>query len=243
MKKYYLLYLLLIFCSHLISLEYSKVIKNSRGVSSYKANNFKESQKYFLENVVDNPLEGVLHYNLGNVYYKNGEYEKAKKEYELALNDREFNKVSSTLNNLGNSYFSTNNYKEAELSYKRAILSDSKNINAIKNYELVKKLLENQQQNQQQNRQQNQQQQGENKEQEEKEQQAKEEDKNQGKNQQQKAEDGNQGNKEQQGEPIERKFEKKMAEKVLNEILGKEKIERKNANKKRGKIPLDGKYW
>ena len=244
MRPVFTIAVLCLFTNCLFSLNYSKVITNSKGLSSYKKGDYESAKKHFSENSINNADDGLMNYNLGNSHYKAGEYEQAKGEFEQSLTDKNLQNPSDALMNLGNSHFKTGELEDALLAYKEAILADRTNTNAIKNYETTLNLLKKQQQQQQQQNQN--QDKNENQEQEQKEQQQAKQEKTEGENQ--KAE--NRQPQDNEGEQTEGKeqqatgnFEKKMAEKMLEEILGKEKLRRKSEIKKRGKPQADGKYW
>ena len=132
-----------------VNLTYDKVRSNLRGIDSYEQNDYDSAIKHFEENVVNNPGEGLLHFNLGNAYYRLGEFDQAVNEYYRALNDKNLIKRSETYHNKGNALFEQQKYKEALESFRNALISDPSNNNARYNYELTRQFLE-QSQNEQQ---------------------------------------------------------------------------------------------
>jgi Ca-activated chloride channel family protein len=120
---------------------------------AYESGNYKEASKLYSEHGYDaNSAEA--HFNAGNAYYKNKDYDKAIKAYENSkpnTNDLLANKYA----NMGNSYAkkgTKNDLQKAKESYEKSLeLKDDNNVK--ENLEEVKKALEKQkQQKQQQNK-------------------------------------------------------------------------------------------
>lgn len=101
-----------------------------------------QAQKYISTNKYQKALEhyekvenktATVHYNLGNLYYMQGEYQKAITSYKQV---NEATLEFQTLHNLGNSYVKTNQIDKAMISYQKAIIL--KNDQATKtNFELL----------------------------------------------------------------------------------------------------------
>lgn len=120
---------------------------------SYEAKEYQKSGAIY-EKLKENKDDPELHYNLGNTYYRQNQYEKAIQEFSKVTTDDsklEHNK----LHNLGNSYTKSGKYDKAVEMFEKA-LKVQEDIDTRNNLEIVKKLLE-QQQNSNQEQTQNQQ--------------------------------------------------------------------------------------
>jgi tetratricopeptide (TPR) repeat protein len=78
--------------------------------------------------VLDDPLSPEEHLNLGVTYEKNGEFDNALKEYNIASK-----KIALAYLYMGNIYFQKKAYESAEASYKKAIKEDPENADAYNN--------------------------------------------------------------------------------------------------------------
>ncbi len=225
-------------------LNYDKVITNLKGIKEFEKEDFTESEKEFRKNSINHPRDGRLHFNLGNSHYKNGKYEDAENDYNLALKDKDFSDKSSVYHNLGNLKFQQQDYKNAIKHYRNSLIENPENSDARYNYELTARMLERQQQQQQQQEnQQDQENQEKNEDQQNQQQDQKEKQEQQDKKQEQKQEQKeNQEQKKQQ--QMKKDQKKEDAEKMLNALLAKEKEEMK---KEKMKMNVDkakkGKYW
>ena len=112
---------------------YKKIFKNNKGVSNYEKGNIKDAQQNFYDNSVKNPKDPTLHFNLGNSYYKNKEYDKAETEYQYPLRDPNFKDKSIVYQNLGNIQYNKKEYKKAIENYRKALLENSNNQDARHN--------------------------------------------------------------------------------------------------------------
>ncbi len=125
--------------------------KNEEGNRLYRQKKYVEALKRYTEAQLEAPDSPRLHYNLGNVFYRQGELEKARDEYRRALAAAEPALDPRTVYNLGNSFFTQEQYREAISAYQRALKLDPGDADAKRNLELS--LLRLRQQKQQQPRQ------------------------------------------------------------------------------------------
>jgi Ca-activated chloride channel family protein len=128
----------------------------SRGVKKYQAEKYPEALQSFTEGQVDDPENPMIHYNLGNNYYRLKRFDEAGKEFEQALKNSD-KKIApekrqyfeqDTHYNLGNSYFGQKKYQPAIEHYESALKINPQDQDAKFNLELAKKLLEEQKQQQ-----------------------------------------------------------------------------------------------
>ncbi len=88
----------------------------------------------------------LLHTNIGNVFYKLGEYDKALAEYLLANSMAENDSIKAdSYYNSGNAYFQKQMYEKAVESYIESLKINPDNEDARHNFELSLKMLEQQQ--------------------------------------------------------------------------------------------------
>lgn len=159
-----LLLMLFLPCFNLqaVKMPWSKYYADSKGNSAYQKQDFQKAEEIFNRNAADHPKDPVLQYNHGNSLYKLQQNEKAAQAWQKAMSSSDPKLQSKIWHNLGNLQFQAKNYKEAMESYRKAVLADPNNVNAKVNYDLAKRMLQNQQRqqkNQQGNRQQQQNQQ------------------------------------------------------------------------------------
>jgi len=213
-------------------INYDKVIRNLKGVSYYKKENFENSEENFKTNAIKYPKDARLHFNQANAQVKNGMLEEAEQNYKLALNNKQFNDRSKALQNLGNVKFLQKDYKNAIKNYRDALVEDPTNLDARYNYELAARMLQRQQEQKQKQEQ--------NKDDENKD----EENKDEEKEKQIKQDEQKQDEKQKSQEQKLKEQKKEDAEKMLKALLQKEKEEMK---KEKEKMNVDrtktGRYW
>ncbi len=104
---------------------------------AYERGDFKESQKIYEEL---GKSSNEAHFNLGNSYYKQGEYQKALESWSKITTDKQALEAQK-LYNIGNSEMMLKNYEKALEYYEKSLeLKDDKDTK--ENMELAKKLVE-----------------------------------------------------------------------------------------------------
>jgi Ca-activated chloride channel family protein len=124
--------------------------KNEEGNRLYKQKKYDEALKRYTEAQLEAPDAPQLHYNLGNVFFKKGDVEKARDEYRRALASAEPGLDPLSVYNMGNTFFSQQQYKDAVSSYQRALKLNPTDADAKRNLELALLKMKQQQQKQQQ---------------------------------------------------------------------------------------------
>ena len=79
--------------------------------------------------------QGILN-NIGNIYFKIGDLDKALNSYKKLININPEN--SDACNNIGNIYFQKNEFEEAEVWYQKALNINPKHLSALSNLELTR---------------------------------------------------------------------------------------------------------
>lgn len=124
------------------------------GEEAFSQGEYEKALKFFIDAQLDNPDDPRIAYNIGNAYYKLGEYDEAFQSFQEALKSQDEHLRLKSLYNTGNTHFRRQEYKDALASYKKALDIDPNDQQAKKNIEFVKKVMAQQKQ-QQQNRSQN----------------------------------------------------------------------------------------
>ena len=123
--------------------------KNEEGNRLYRGKKYPEALKKYTEAQLEAPDSPQLHYNLGNVFYRQGEVEKAREEYRRALAAADRSLDPKAVYNLGNTFLSQEQYPEAVGAYQRALKLDPGDFDAKRNLELaLLRLKEKQKQSQ-----------------------------------------------------------------------------------------------
>ncbi len=117
-----------------------------QGMEAYKQNDYKNALNFFIKGQLENPELPEIYYNLGNTYYKMGDYEAAADNYDQAFKAKGAEAQSKTLKqkslyNLGNSNFKQKKFKEALANYKKALEISPDDLQAKENLEYVKKII------------------------------------------------------------------------------------------------------
>jgi tetratricopeptide (TPR) repeat protein len=131
-------------------MNYRKFFKNLKGKQEFNKQNFEEAEAQFRENTIENPNIGQFHFNRGNALYKMENFEEAQREYQIALNDRNFKDKDKIYHNLGNIAYNTNQFTDALDLYRRSLIENPNNEDSRKNYELTRLLLTPQSESEQQ---------------------------------------------------------------------------------------------
>lgn len=228
---------------------YKKIFANNKGVSNYEKGKLKNAQQDFYNNSVKNPKDSTLHFNLGNAYYQNKEYDKAETEYQYPLRDGKFQDKSIVYQNIGNINYDKKEYKKAIENYRKSLLENPNNQDARHNYEMVSKLLKRQQKQQQNSKdskknkkdQDKKDQKKQNKQQEDKKKQ--DQQKQEQQKQEQKKKDDKKKQEQQKKIDLKKQKKKEEADKILKALMKKEKEKRKEKKQQQPAPSYKGKFW
>lgn len=120
------------------------------GLEAYNKGEYETALKLFIDAQLDDPENPGILYNIGNTYYKMGNYESAAQNFKQALKTEDKNLKHKSLYNLGNTNFQNQEYEEAIKNYDEALKIAPDDIQAKENIEFVKKVMEQKKQEQKQ---------------------------------------------------------------------------------------------
>ncbi len=138
------------------------------GYEAYQNGAYDRAVEKFLQGQLDDPDNPQVLYNLGNAYYKKGDYAAAQNQYSQALSKADEALKAQLLYNLGNSAFRQGALEEAVKNYKAALQLAPDDSQAKENLAFVEEQLKQQQEQKQQQQQQQQQEQQDQKDQQQK---------------------------------------------------------------------------
>jgi Ca-activated chloride channel family protein len=116
-----------------------------QGRDAYEKGAFEEALKHFIDAQLARPDDPTAYYNVGNAYYKNGDYETARLHYQKALESEDKEVKQKSYYNMGNAYFRQNKIKEAIEQYEKALELNAEDPETAQNLEFAKRALEKQQ--------------------------------------------------------------------------------------------------
>ncbi len=111
--------------------------QNEEGNRLYHKKQYKEAQKKYSAAQMEAPNAPQLHYNLGNVLFRQGEIEKAREEYRRALATPDSSLDPMAVYNLGNTFLAQQQYRDAVDAYRRALKLNPSDLDSKRNLELA----------------------------------------------------------------------------------------------------------
>jgi len=121
--------------------------KTEQGNRSYLEGNLDDALRFYTDAQVDLPEAPELVYDIGNVLYRQGDFQGAAEAYTKALLAGPRELVGPSAYNLGNARFQLEEYEEAVRSFERAVRSDPADLASKRNLELALRALQEQQSN------------------------------------------------------------------------------------------------
>jgi len=120
------------------------------GYAAYQQEAYDQAVDKFLQGQLDDPDNPQVLYNLGNAYYKKGDFAAARNHYAQALSKAGEGLKAQLLYNLGNSAFRQGELEEAVKNYKSALQLAPEDSQAKENLAFVEAQLKQQQEQQNQ---------------------------------------------------------------------------------------------
>lgn len=121
-----------------------------KGLAAYEKQDYEGALKFFIDAQLDDPDRPGIYYNIGNAYYKLGDYQSAYENYEQALNSENPALKQKALYNRGNSNYRMGKLEDAVADYEAVLKIDADDHEAAQNLEFVKKMMAMKKQQQQQ---------------------------------------------------------------------------------------------
>lgn len=115
------------------------------GYDAYRKEEYDTALKHFLDGQVDQPDDPHVLYNIGNAFYKTGQYENAYTYYSRALANAPEPLKEKVLYNMGNTAYRRQALQEAIKNYEAALAIDPDDEEAKANLAFVRDRLEQQQ--------------------------------------------------------------------------------------------------
>ncbi|MFQ5559097.1 MAG: tetratricopeptide repeat protein [Nitrospinota bacterium] len=127
-----------------------------KGNQFYKEQKYKEAEKFYRKAQIEGSLSPEVNYNLGNIHFRNGDFEKAASEYARAQESERVELKTSALYNRGNSLYNLGSIadeagekegaieslKGAVEAYKNALAQDEKEPDVRHNLRLAEEKLQ-----------------------------------------------------------------------------------------------------
>jgi len=133
---------------------------NNQGNEAFAAQDYDGALTAYNQAQEQSPKLAEPHYNSANTHYRQGAYDQAQQQIELALvsEQAQAGLDQNTYYNLGNTLYQAQQYEAAIEAYKEALRLNPSDLEAKQNLELALRQLQQQQQEQQEEQQQDQQQ-------------------------------------------------------------------------------------
>jgi tetratricopeptide (TPR) repeat protein len=116
---------------------------NEDGNQAYRAARFEDALRAYTEAQVRSPESPEVQYNIGNVFYRQEDYERASEAYRKALEGAGSLLRRDAAYNLGNARFQAQDYAGAAAAYRGALTLDPSDRDAKRNLEIALQRLQN----------------------------------------------------------------------------------------------------
>jgi Ca-activated chloride channel homolog len=113
-----------------------------QGYQAYQKGDYHKALKKFIDGQLKDPQNPEILYNIGNAYYKNGDYDAARENYSQALSKAPPDLKARLLYNLGNSAYRKGDLQDAVKNYQAALKLAPNDPQAKENLAFVKKRLQ-----------------------------------------------------------------------------------------------------
>ncbi len=123
------------------------------GSEAYERGDYEKALKSFIDAQLEDPERPEIFYDIGNAYYRLGNFDAASENYRAALKGDDDGLQQKAHYNLGNASYRKGNLEEAITHYEEALRIDPGDEDARKNLEFVRRKLEEQRQQEQQEQQ------------------------------------------------------------------------------------------
>jgi Ca-activated chloride channel homolog len=128
---------LFVFSKDAISISIKSYLKNRSGIDYYQKGDESKALELFTEVLENEKGIGEVEYNLGNVYYQEKNYEKAKQLYKNSLSTIGKNNKAKAYYNVGNAASKLGDYDLASEMYRKSLELDATDNDAKLNLEVA----------------------------------------------------------------------------------------------------------
>jgi Ca-activated chloride channel family protein len=119
-----------------------------QGYQAYQKGDYPQALKKFIDGQLKDPNNPDILYNIGNAYYKNGDYDAAQENYSQALSKAPDDLKARLLYNLGNNAYRQGNMQGAVKNYEAALKLAPNDRQAKENLAFVKQRMQQKKQQQ-----------------------------------------------------------------------------------------------
>lgn len=123
------------------------------GLDAYNKEDYEKALKLFIDAQLENPDKPEVLYNVGNAYYKTGDFDAAASNFKEAMKTEDKRLKQKAVYNLGNANYRKEKFEDAVKNYEEAVKLDPNDSQAKQNLEFVKKVMEMKKQQQEQKQQ------------------------------------------------------------------------------------------
>jgi Ca-activated chloride channel family protein len=142
--------LLALVCSSSQALASGVYQSMQKGLEAYQSHDYEAALKYFIDAQLEDPDRSEILYNIGNAYYKLGDFNAALENYSHVLNSENKSIKHKALYNRGNANYRMNKLEDAISDYEAALKIDPGDQEAKQNLDFVKKKIKMQEKQQHQ---------------------------------------------------------------------------------------------
>jgi Ca-activated chloride channel homolog len=213
------------------------------GVDKYNQKKYSDAEVNFKKGMDKDPKSFEAHFNLGDAYYKEGQYDQSLKQYYSSLElTKDPSRKASTYHNIGNSLLKAKKIKESIEAYKNALKINPNDMDTKYNLSYALSLLNNQQ-NQKKNNQQNKDQNKNDKNKNQNQNKQNQDKKDQNKQNQQNKPNQNEQAKQDNSKVQKNQISKQEAERILQALKNNEKDIQKKLKRNTGPVVKTDKDW
>lgn len=142
--------LLALVCSYSQALASGAYQSMQKGLEAYQSQDYEAALKYFIDAQLEDPDRSEIFYNIGNAYYKLGDFNASLENYSQVLNSENKSIKHKALYNRGNANYRMNKLEDAIMDYETALKIDPGDQEAAQNLDFVKKKIKMQEKQQHQ---------------------------------------------------------------------------------------------
>jgi len=145
--------MLLVLCLLLAFPALSQAGPAQEGFEAYEKGDYEKALKLFIDAQLEDPENPKILYNIGDAYYKVGDFDSAIKNFGEVLKNENRELRQKAFYNLGNSHYKKEMFEEAIKNYEEALNIKPDDEQAKQNIEFVKKVMEQKKKEEQQKQQ------------------------------------------------------------------------------------------